>query len=435
MSADLFPGASGAAEPERVVMITSSYPRFPGDTVGTFLEPIAHGVAARGHEVHVVLPWHPRLARPSREGNVHFHPFRYAPLARLNVFGYAGALKADVHLRVAAIAAAPLALVAAWRTARRVARDIRATVIHAHWVIPCGAVGAAMAGTRPLVVSLHGSDVFVAERHAVIGAAARAAFRRAGWVTACSDDLRQRAVALGAPADRIETVPYGVDAARFRPDPAARAQRRSQLGIRPDQPLLFTAGRLVRKKGFEYLIDAMADVAARWPDATLVIGGGGDLDTELRARARDRSVANRVIFTGVLNQHDVAAWLAAADVAVVPSVRDDAGNVDGLPNVVMEALASGTPLVATTAGGIGAVARDGETALLVAERDPAALARAIGALLDSPPLCAGIGNAARQAVLDLHSWAHVAERFEHAYRQAGCRARHLLDAEGAQSGQ
>ena len=399
-------------------MITSSYPRFPGDTVGTFLEPIAHGVAARGHDVHVVLPWHPLLARASREGDVHFHPFRYAPFPQMNVFGYAGSLHADVSLKLAAFAAAPLALVAAARIARRVAREIDATIIHAHWVIPFGAVGATIAGRRPLVISLHGSDVFVAERHASIGMTARAAFHRADRVTACSEDLRQRAIRLGADGDRSETIPYGVDARRFQPDPALRASRRAALGIRADQPLVFTAGRLVRKKGFEYLIDAMAEIAFRWPDAILVIGGGGDLDRELRDRAQARGLAERILFTGVLKQDDVAECLAAADVAVVPSVRDDAGNVDGLPNVVMESLASGTPLVATTAGGIGAVAHDGENALLVGERDPAALARAIEALLSDAGLRGRIGAAARQSVLDRHSWAHVAERFERSYGEA-----------------
>ena len=84
--------------PHTVVMVTTSYPRFSGDTVGTFLEPIAQGVAARGHAVHVVAPWHPRINRDRIDGRVHFHYyFRYAP-ARFSVFGYAEGLRADVDL-------------------------------------------------------------------------------------------------------------------------------------------------------------------------------------------------------------------------------------------------------------------------------------------------------------------------------------------------
>ena len=112
----------GSSDREVVVMVATSYPRFPGDTIGTFMEPIARGVAARGHEVHMVLPWHPRLARPREEHGVRFHPFRYAPTPGLNVFGYAGALREDVHLRLSAYAMAPLALALGWRKARKNAR-------------------------------------------------------------------------------------------------------------------------------------------------------------------------------------------------------------------------------------------------------------------------------------------------------------------------
>jgi phosphatidyl-myo-inositol dimannoside synthase len=93
-----------------VVMVTSSYPRFSGDSVGTFMEPIATTIAAHGHEVHVVAPWHPLLQRGPEEGGVHFHFYKYAPIDSLNVFGYAAAMHADVTLRGASIMAAPLAL-------------------------------------------------------------------------------------------------------------------------------------------------------------------------------------------------------------------------------------------------------------------------------------------------------------------------------------
>jgi phosphatidyl-myo-inositol dimannoside synthase len=366
----------------------------------------------------MVIPWHPRLAREPIEHGVRFHPFRYAPTPGLCVFGYAGALRADVSLRLSAYAVAPLALAAGWRTARTVARTVGATVIHGHWVIPGGAIAAAACPGIPMVVSLHGSDVYVAERHRIAGRVARAVFRHAGWMTACSEDLRSRAIALGAAAERSDTVPYGVDGDRFRPDGEARARVRGQLGVPAGDPLLFAAGRFVRKKGFEYLIDAVAMLAPRWPALRLVIGGAGDLDTELRERAASRQVGHRIVFPGVLAQDAVADYLAAADLAVVPSVRDDSGNVDGLPNVVMEALASGTPLVATTAGGIAAVAHDDVNAALVAARDVEGLARTIDRLLAAPETRARLGARGRADVLRDHGWARVAEAFEQAYRRA-----------------
>jgi glycosyltransferase involved in cell wall biosynthesis len=403
---------------ETVVMVTTSYPRFPGDAIGTFMEPIARGIAERGHAVHVVLPWHPRLSRPSAEGGVHFHPFRYAPTASLNVFGYAGALSEDVRLKRSAWLVAPLALAAAWRAAATVSRRVGATVMHGHWVVPGGAVAAAAAGRLPLVVSLHGSDVYVAERHAAARTVARWTFGRAERVTACSEDLRERAIALGLTADRSETIPYGVDAGRFAPNPAVRSAVRAQLAVGADDPLVFTAGRLVRKKGFEFLIDAAAILARRWPALVCAVGGGGDLERELAARARAQGVGDRVRFLGVLAQNAVADHLAAADVVVVPSVHDTSGNVDGLPNVVLEALASGTPLVASAVGGIPAVVADGRTGFLVPERDVEALAGAIDRLLGDGTLRERIGREARSEAVKLRNWERVAERFEAVYRAA-----------------
>ena len=401
-----------------VVMVTTSYPRFPGDFVGTFMEPIAKGVAAIGHEVHVVAPWHPRITRGRVEDGVYFHFFRYAPVRALNVFGYAAGLQADEQVRAAAWAAAPLAMSAGWLKALRVAQKRRATIMHAHWVVPGGVIAAAARPALPLVVSLHGSDVFVAERSRAARAGARAVFRRAGFVTACSADLARRAIALGAAADRMEVVPYGVDSNRFKPSATARADRRRAIGVSPDTPLLFAAGRLVRKKGFEYLIDALANLDAGAAAPQVAIAGSGDLAQELHERAESRGVGPRVHFLGEVPQDDVASWLAAADVAVVPSVRDDSGNVDGLPNTALEALASGTPVVATAAGGLGSVIEDRRTGMIVPERDAAAIAAAVRLLIADPGRRAALGIAARSEIERRFGWSAAVERFAAAYDSA-----------------
>jgi glycosyltransferase involved in cell wall biosynthesis len=392
-------------------MVTSSYPRFPGDGIGSFIEPIAKGVAARGHEVHLVAPWHPAIRRPDEEDGVRFHFYKYAPVAGLNVFGYAGGLRADTAIRGAAWIAAPFGLAFGWRTARRVAARCRATVMHAHWVIPGGFLAAYAAASVPLVVSLHGSDVFVAEHSAPARLAARLAFRRARWVTACSDDLRQRAIGLGANADRIETVPYGVDSARFRPDANARAAVRRELGI-GDAPFIFSAGRLVRKKGFEHLI-AAATRLGDFPNLIVAIAGDGDLREELAARVAGSG--GRVRLLGNRSQDDIARLCSAADVIAVPSIRDDAGNVDGLPNFALEALASATPVVATRAGGLPQAIDDGRTGRLVPEGDATALGAAIRALLAHPDDAHRLGAAARTDVAARFGWDETAARFEAAY--------------------
>ncbi len=396
-------------------MIATSYPRFPGDGVGSFMEPIAKGVAARGHEVHLVAPWHPAITRGREEDGVFFHFFRYAPIRSLSVFGYASGLQADTRLKAAAWVAAPAALAAGWFKALRVAQKRRATIVHAHWVIPGGVMGALAAGRLPLVVSLHGSDVFVAEQHRSLGRVARSVFARARWVTACSDDLRQRALALGAAPQSTETVPYGVDLTRFAPNPEARARVRAEYGL-GDSPVVFSAGRLVSKKGFEVLIDAIARVREALPRTRLLIAGDGDLREALTARA---SHLDQPVLLGNQSQDAVARLAAAADVVAVPSVHDEAGNVDGLPNVALEALATGTAVVASRVGGLPQAIEHGVTGLLVPERDVAALAAALTGLLTDPTGRRVLGDAGRAAVARAFSWATVAERLDGIYTRVG----------------
>ena len=248
------------------------------------------------------------------------------------MFGYAEGLKADVALKWKAWASAPLGLLAGIAMTRRLVRQVGATIVHGHWVVPGGAMAALAAAGRPLVVSLHGSDVFVAERHAVAGTVARRTFARACWVTACSSDLRERAVGLGADAARSSVIPYGVDAEGFPCDADARARGRALLGVAPEVPLVLAVGRFVKKKGFEYLIDAVPALVARHPAVQVVLAGHGDLEAELRSRAWSAGVAT----TGVPEAS------ASSTTFGRPSTLPASSRIDGTTATSAAASASGT---------------------------------------------------------------------------------------------
>lgn len=392
-------------------MLTSSYPRFPGDVTAPFIESIARGVAARGHAVDVVLPHHPELRRSADEP-VRFFPYRYAP-DRLSRWGYAQSLAADVRVRRPMYLLLPLVALALRRlVAERLAAE-RYDVLHAHWVVPSAVLVTDMARSHaiPVVVSLHGSDVFVAERLAPAGWLARAAFEGAGAITACSRDLHERALRLGAPAERTRTLPYGVDVAAFASQADAAAMR-ERLGARPDELLVLAFGRLVEKKGFRHLIEAAAPMAG----VRVAIAGQGDLRGELEALARERR--SPVVFAGALEREAMAAALQAADVAVVPSVVDRAGNVDGLPNALLEAMAAGRAVVASRVAGIPDVVTDGKDGLLTPARDAIALQAALVRLRDDAALRERLGRAARTTVAETLSWDAAARAFEDCYRQA-----------------
>jgi glycosyltransferase involved in cell wall biosynthesis len=293
-------------------------------------------------------------------------------------------------------------------------------LIHAHWVLPNGPPAALVARLRglPLVVSLHGSDIYLAERSTPLTLAAAGALRAAGAVTACSGDLKARALRLGARADRVEVIPYGVDPDAFQPDAEASPFVRAELGLPAGTPLIVTVSRLVYKKGLTYLMDAFPDILARHPNAVLVIGGYGDLREDLERHAAALGIAAQVRFPGQLARDRAAHYISAADVYVVPSIRDQGGNVDGLPNALLEGMGAARPIVASCVAGIPEVIVDGVHGLLTPERDSQALAAAIIRLLDDRALALRLGTAARRRVLEELTWDATAERFESVY----CRA-------------
>lgn len=416
----------------KICMLTSSYPKYPGETTAPFIEEIAAGLVRRGHEVHVVAPYHRDLRRGPIERGVHLHFFRYAPVPALNIWGYAESLHADVSVKGRTLLAAPLALGASVGALLRVTQgsgfpallaDRRPPtpdpfdLIHAHWVLPNAVPAALAAWLRglPLVVSLHGSDVFLAEQATPLSLAAAGALRAAAGVTACSGDLRDRALRLGARPTRFDVIPYGVDASAFRPDPEAGPFVRAELGLPPGTPLIVTMSRLVYKKGLTFLLEAFPAVLREHANAALVIVGYGDLREAVERQARALGIAHRVFFPGQVERERAARFIAAADVYVVPSIRDQSGNVDGLPNALLEGMGTARPVVASRVAGIPEVIDHERHGLLVAERDAPELAHAINRLLHDRAFAAQLGMAARERIVNELTWDKTAERFERMY--------------------
>jgi teichuronic acid biosynthesis glycosyltransferase TuaC len=257
----------------------------------------------------------------------------------------------------------------------------RADVVLATWAYPdgCAAVLAARAAGKPCVVKVHGSDVNVVLQTRAARAVAARVLPLADAVVAVSRPLADELVRLGVPRERVHLVMNGVDTAIFRP--RDRAEAKARCGLAPEARVVLFVGRLEPKKGIHELLDAFERVRARLPRATLVMVGDGVSSSDVRARLaawREGAgdAAARVV--GPQSPADVARWMAACDVLTLPSWAE------GTPNVVLEALASGRPVVATRVGGIPDVLSDPRSGLVVPARDPAALEDALTRALQQP---------------------------------------------------
>ena len=202
-----------------ILMVTSSYPKFRGDVTAPFIESIALSLVDRGHGVDVVLPFHPDLRRDPSEA-VRFFPYKYAPTKGLNVWGYAQSLESDVKLRKSVYLLAPVVARALRAAVSARLQADRYDMVHHHWVIPNAGLVADLVDARgvPQIISLHGSDVSIAERFAPARALAKSRVSQRRGRDRVQRRPGPRAIALGAPAKRTRTIPYGVDTDAFRAD-------------------------------------------------------------------------------------------------------------------------------------------------------------------------------------------------------------------------
>jgi glycosyltransferase involved in cell wall biosynthesis len=294
-----------------------------------------------------------------------------------------------------------------WRTLRALKQRHGFFVLHAHCAYP-DVVAAAIAARclgLPLVATAHGSDINLSARERLLRPQIRAALRAARRVIAVSAPLARAVEALtDLPPSRIECIPcagYSPDV--FHPhDPAGHATLRQALGVGQDIRLVLFVGHLVPVKGLNVLLRAWATLLRERPDrasARLVLVGEGAEREALVRLAEQEGVADQVAFLGPLPQAAVADWIAAADLLCLPS------HAEGSPNVVVEALASGVPVVASRVGGIPDLVDDGVNGLLVPAGRPDALAAALATALDRDWAAARIS-----ASIDHLTWSALGRR-------------------------
>ena len=264
-------------------------------------------------------------------------------------------------------------------------------LLHAHFATDaCAALPIQNRLRVPMIVTLHGYDVTSTDATLHGSPMGRAYLRRrrelwerASVFVCVSEWIRQKALDSGFPGEKLWVHPIGIDVERFAPDA-------SQV----KEPLVLFVGRLVEKKGCVHLLRAMKVVESRVPEARLAVVGDGPLRGALEAEARE--TLTRCEFAGAASADVVQQWMRRAALVAVPSVVAANGDAEGLSTVVCEAQAMGVPVVGFRGPGIAVV--DGETGLLVPERDEAALAEAIVTLLRNEALAARMGAAGRQHV-------------------------------------
>ncbi|HEX6312204.1 MAG TPA: glycosyltransferase family 4 protein [Acidimicrobiia bacterium] len=294
------------------------------------------------------------------------------------------------------------------RRIEALAGEVGATVVFVDPMLPLGWLAPRLRAARYVVVT-HGAEITVPGRLPGTAHLARRVLRgAAGIVAAGSYPAREAARAARAPLRGV-VIPPGVDTDRFRPlTPEGRVRARTRFGLDPSRPVVLGVSRLVPRKGFDVLIDAVAGLE---PTVQLVVAGAGRDRRRLEARAQRSGVAPRTHFLGRVPDSTLPELYACADVFATPCRERWGGlEAEGFGIVFLEAAAAGVPAVAGRSGGSHEAVVDGKTGLVVAPRDVPALREALGRLLADGGVRAAMGEAARRRAERHFSYDRLAER-------------------------
>jgi glycosyltransferase involved in cell wall biosynthesis len=251
----------------------------------------------------------------------------------------------------------------------------------------CLLAHACQKGGVPLYVHFHGYDASILLQEWWRVRQYRSLFRHVSGVIVPSQFLARKLAEIGCPEPKLHVSPYGVDTQIFSPSSRMKEQ------------LLVAVGRLIKKKAPHISIQAFAGIANRYPEARLEMVGDGPLADQCRALISALSLEDRIRMHGVQGREFVARLMQQGSLFVQHSVTAENGDTEGLPVTILEAMASGLPVISTRHAGIPEVVSDGVTGLLVQENDVEAMARAIRELLDNPTRAMAMGAAGRDRVL------------------------------------
>ncbi len=390
----------------RILHVVTAWPREPGDVITPWLVTLAERQAARGHEVDVLAPAYRRLGT-QRQGAVTVHRYRYAP-GRWERLTHEEATPDRIERTPAYALLVPPYVAAGAAAAWRLGRRRRYHAVHVHWAIPHGVPGwfAARAARSALVTTFYSAEVRWAERRFPPARGFLRWYCRRSWIVAISEAARDL-IAPYAAGQPIEVVPYGV------PLPADDAQGAAPSG----DPTLLFVGRLVRRKGVDRLIEALAGVGRPW---RLEVVGFGPEKEPLEALVSRLGVADRVAFLGRVSDDELVRAYRRAHAFVLPATVDERADTEGLGVVLLEAMSYGVPVLATRRGGIPDIVVDGVTGVLVEDTVPA-LTAGVERILADEGAARAMGGAGRRRVHEAFGWDTIVDRLDEIYARGPVR--------------
>ena len=410
------PGKSNAADRPRVLVLSSTFPRWENDTEPAFVYELSRRLTPF-FDVTVLSPRTPGSKAEELMAGMKVIRFPYFFRAHEKLAMHGGGILSRLRENHLNYLMVPFFLIGQLIGLVRLLRQEKFDLIHAHWIIPQGLIASLglvfSGGGIPLLCTSHGGDLF-ALRNAFFRHLKRWIMHRSQALTVVSRTMKNTVIDMGVAPEKIQVISMGVDLInKFTPNEEAK---------RGDNKLLFV-GRLVEVKGLQVLLKAMPMVLAKKPDVYLTVAGGGPMEFELRELANKLGIANNLNFLGMVPQDQLPELYRKAALAVFPFLVTKTGIQEGFGLVVVEAMGCGCPVIAGDLPAIHDSISHEESGLLVLPGNPEILADTIVKALNDPDLNNRLARTARMKAVEQFDWTLVAGKYAGLYKKLIGRSR------------
>jgi glycosyltransferase involved in cell wall biosynthesis len=397
----------------KVLVLTTTFPRWKDDSTPGFVYELSKRLKNRGLEIFILAPYHEGSKFYEEVEDLKIHRFPYFYPNKFQKLAYEGGILPNLKRSWLARMQVPLLILAELYWAQKLVKKEKIDLIHSHWLIPSGLVGGIISrflGTLHITTA-HAGDVFTMERIKILNPLGNFILKNSSIVTVNSKYTKGIVEILSRDIKNkptIEIIPMGIDTKKFYP-------KGDKIDLFPRNNVIFNVGRLVEKKGVEFLIKAMPLILLEMPNAKLIIGGSGPDEKKLKNLVRSLKIEASVIFMGYIRNSDLPKYLRAADIFVLPSIKTKEGDTEGLGVVLLEAIACGVPVIGSNIGGITDIIQDGKNGLLAEPGNLKDIAGKVIKLLSDENLRQKFSEDGIKIVRERFSWNVVTSKFAKIY--------------------
>lgn len=399
---------------KNVLVLSSTFPRWKGDTTPSFVYELSSRLAGKGRKIIVLAPHAYGSANAEKLGGMEIRRFQYFIPAKLQKVAYGAGIIPNVRGSFLAKFQVPFFLISEYFAAMPLVRKHNPDIVHAHWMIPQGLIGVILkkAYKSPLIVTVHGSDLFPLKNF-LFKKMQKIILKNCDICTVNSEATKNE-IAERFPEfiNKLIIIPMGVDTKIF----SENSRIKNKFRHYKNKKIVLFVGRLNEQKGIGYLIKALSIVKTKFSNALLLIIGEGEYRRELENLVSSLKLKRHVEFLGAIEHKKIADYYNLADVFVLPSVTSRMGT-EGLGLVLLEAMACGTCVVATSSGGIRFIVKDNENGLLVKERNEIDMADKIIKVLSDKKLRDRLAKNGRIYAKEKYDWKNIAKEFDKIYRK------------------